>query len=471
MRFSFSKGLGYSIWPLKKNYIQMNAEFHPHEVKDIFRITVVSIVILIVIGFLSTGCTDTCEVDRSYTYFKPVYTTTEEIRSAVAFGTPQSVNQPGKIYFKDGMLFINEVGEGIHIIDNTNPSSPRQLSFVTIPGNFDMAAKGNYLYADSYIDLLVFDISNVNVVKMVKRVEGAFQAFGNLPFNFDSWQGVITSYEEATIEEVTEMDCASNGGGNIFFYAEAADASFVKFNSSGGATLMANSTSNAPATTAAGVGGSMARFAIYEDFLYTIDASSLYLFDITQIDDPQSGARVDIGWGIETLFPYEDKLFIGANNGMHIYDNANPEAPEHLSTYQHIQSCDPVVVEGDYAYVTLRSGNACQGFTNQLEIVDISDLRNPKAFQTYPMQNPHGLGVDGKCLFICEGEFGLKLFDKTDLTTIDDHLVANYTNVHAFDVIPLNGVLMMIGEDGLYQYEYDCEGKLELLSTIPVLAL
>ncbi|WOK09669.1 hypothetical protein [Imperialibacter roseus] len=447
----------------------MNAEFHPHEVKDIFRITVVSIVILIVIGFLSTGCTDTCEVDRSYTYFKPVYTTTEEIRSAVAFGTPQSVNQPGKIYFKDGILFINEVGEGIHIIDNTNPSSPRQLSFVTIPGNFDMAAKGNYLYADSYIDLLVFDISNVNDVKMVKRVEGAFQEFANLPFNFDAWSGVVTSYEEASVAEVSEIDCQTGGGGLIYYAVDAESA--VGFAS--GTKFVANTSGAAPATTSAdaGVGGSMARFAIYEDFLYTIDASSLYLFDITQLDDPQSGARVDIGWGIETLFPYEDKLFIGANNGMHIYDNANPEAPEHLSTYQHIQSCDPVVVEGDYAYVTLRSGNACQGFTNQLEIVDISDLKNPKSFQTYPMQNPHGLGVDGKCLFICEGEFGLKLFDKTDLTAIDDHLVANYTNMHAFDVIPLNGVLMMIGEDGLYQYEYDCEGKLELLSTIPVLAL
>ncbi|MEQ9100677.1 MAG: hypothetical protein RIF36_16830 [Imperialibacter sp.] len=447
----------------------MNTEFHPHEVRDIARITFTSIVILIVIGLLSTGCTDTCEVDRSYTYFKPVYTTTDEIRSAVAFGAPQSVNQPGKIYFKEGILFINEVGEGIHIIDNTNPSSPSQLSFVTIPGNFDMAAKGNYLYADSYIDLLVFDISNVNDVKMVKRVEGAFQEFANLPFNFDAWSGVVTSYEEASVAEVSEIDCQTGGGG-LIYYAANEDA-LVSFAS--GTKYVANTSGAAPATTSAeaGVGGSMARFAIYEDFLYTIDASSLYLFDITQLGDPQAGASVDIGWGIETLFPYEDKLFIGANNGMHIYDNVNPEAPEHLSTYQHIQSCDPVVVEGDYAYVTLRSGNACQGFTNQLEIVDISDLRNPKSFQTYPMQNPHGLGVDGKCLFICEGEFGLKLFDKTDLTAIDDHLVANYTNMHAFDVIPLNGVLMMIGADGLYQYEYDCEGKLELLSTIPVLAL
>ncbi len=446
----------------------MKTEFHPNEVNDIFSITLVSVIILLLVGFFSTSCTDKCEVDRQYTYFKPVYTTTEEIRNAVSFGAPQSVNQPGKIYFKEGILFINEVGKGIHLIDNTNPASPTQLSFVSIPGNFDMAAKGNHLYADSYIDLLVFDISDVNDIKMVKRVEGAFETFSNLPFNYDFGNGVLTSYEEATVAEVAAIDCES--GGEVLFFAASED-SFLRTNATSGAGFLVANSSSSPPPTSAGVGGSMARFAIYQDFLYTIDASSLYLFDIKQLDDPQVGARVDVGWGIETLFPYEDKLFIGANNGMHIYDNANPEAPQHLSTYAHIQSCDPVVVEGDYAYVTLRSGNACQGFTNQLEIVDISDLRNPKSFKTYPMQNPHGLGVDGKCLFICEGEFGLKLYDKTDLTAIDQHLVANYTSMHAFDVIPLNGVLMMIGEDGLYQYEYDCEGKLEMLSTIPVLAL
>ena len=446
----------------------MKAEFHPNEINDITRITLVTIVILITMGLLSTGCTDKCEVDRQYTYFKPVYTTSEEIRSAVAFGAPQSVSQPGKIYFKAGTLFINEVGEGIHIIDNSNPAAPRQVSFITIPGNFDMAAKGDFLYADSYVDLLVFDISDANDAKLVKRVEGAFEGFSNLPFHFDAWSGVVTSFEEATVDEVMEIDCQSSGG--IFFASEG--DSFLRSNTSG-VSFIAMSSSSAPATTSAdaGVGGSMARFAIYQDFLYTIDASSLYLFDISQLDDPKSGSRVDVGWGIETLFPHEDKLFIGANNGMHIYDNTNPEAPAHLSTYAHIQSCDPVVVEGDYAYVTLRSGTECQGFTNQLEIVDISDPRNPTLFQTYQMQNPHGLGVDGKCLFICEGEFGLKLFDKTDLTAIDENLVANFTERNAFDVIPLNGVLMMIGTDGLYQYAYDCEGKLELLSSIPVLAL
>ena len=39
---------------------------------------------------------------------------------------------------------------------------------------------------------------------------------------------------------------------------------------------------------------------------------------------------------------------------MFIYDNTNPQAPYFLSRFQHAEACDPVFVEGDYAYVTLR---------------------------------------------------------------------------------------------------------------------
>lgn len=388
----------------------MQEKFAPTDVKDIFRITLLTIAILFVIGLLSTACTDKCEVDRQYTYYKAVYTTTEEIRAAVSMEAPHNINQPGKIYFKDGILFINEVGKGVHLVDNSNAALPRQLGFVNIPGNFDIAARGNYLYADSYVDLLVFDISDIQNVREIYRVEGAFKEFANLPFFFDPWSSIITTYELASVDEVAEVECES---GNVLFLesgrALTNDAA-VRFDFV--ATSGADYAPSPAAAPDAGIGGSMARFSIYDDFLYTIDASSLYLFDISALDRPKPGAHIQVGWGIETLFSYGDKLFIGANNGMHIYDNANPQAPVHLSTYAHIQSCDPVVVQDNYAYVTLRSGNECQGFTNQLEIVDISDPGNPTLFKTYPMQHPHGLGVDGNCLFICEGEFGLKVFDK-----------------------------------------------------------
>ena len=65
---------------------------------------------------------------------------------------------PGKIYFKEGYIFINEELKGIHVIDNRNPENPQNIGFIEIPGNVDIAIKNNTLYADSYIDLGAIDI-------------------------------------------------------------------------------------------------------------------------------------------------------------------------------------------------------------------------------------------------------------------------------------------------------------------------
>ena len=75
---------------------------------------------------------------------------------------PQPINSVGKIYYKDGFMYVNEPGEGIHIIDNHNPSQPMPIKFLKIPGNFDLAIKGNTFYADSFVDLVALDISDVN---------------------------------------------------------------------------------------------------------------------------------------------------------------------------------------------------------------------------------------------------------------------------------------------------------------------
>lgn len=227
---------------------------------------------------------------------------------------------------------------------------------------------------------------------------------------------------------------------------------------------------NTGSAESAGVGGSMARFTIVDQHLYTIDDYNMQVFDITTLENPKAGNEIAVGFSIETIFPYKDKLFIGAQNGMHIFDNTNPENPTHLSTYEHITSCDPVIVQNDTAYVTLRDGTTCGGFANQLEVIDVTNPTHPSQVTTYAMEHPHGLGIDGNLLFVCEGEFGLKVFDASNAKKIDQHLLAHFKDIHAYDVIPLNQVLMMIGEDGLYQYDYSDPTDIKLLSKIPTIA-
>jgi hypothetical protein len=133
-----------------------------------------------------------------------------------------------------------------------------------------------------------------------------------------------------------------------------------------------------------------------------------------------------------------------------------------------VRSCDPVVVEGDLAYVTLRSGTTCQGFTNQLEVIDIKDLTNPVLLKIYPMTNPHGLGIDNKNLFICDGDDGLKIYDATDHLKISDNQLAHYKNINTYDVIPYNNVAIMTGKDGIYQFDYSNPKDIKLLSKVTI---
>lgn len=84
------------------------------------------------------------------------------------------------------------------------------------------------------------------------------------------------------------------------------------------------------------------------------------------------------------------------------------------------------------------------------------------------MTNPKGLGIADKTLFICDSQDGLKVYNAQDVMTIGENQLAHFSNIHAFDVIPYNNRLLMIGSDGLYQYDYSNLSNISLLSRIPV---
>jgi len=413
---------------------------------------------LLIIGFIFYSCTDECETTTTYWAQIPVFETTESIRSAFEIQEHRAINEPGRIYYKDGYVFINEVGKGFHVIDNRNPANPQKINFVNIPGNYDLAAKGDFMYVDSYVDLLVLDISKPNDIKQLNRLNSVFAGYHHYAHTFSEDQGILVEWKDSLVTFTETSPCGFGDDVAVNFLGAADDASNIS---------LSTDRSGITPGTESGVGGSLAKFTIYDNYLYTINENEMRLFDIAELDEPTQGEIIPLGWGIETIFPYGDKLFIGAVNGMHIYDNGIPEQPRLISTYEHINSCDPVVVQGDYAYVTLRSGTECQGFTNQLDIVDISDLSSPRLFKTYPMDNPHGLGIDGSCLFITEGDYGLKYFDVSNLNDIKR--INHDQSLHAIDVIPLNDVLMVIGNSGFHQYRYDCVNEqFEYLSTIDI---
>ncbi|MGB3777015.1 MAG: hypothetical protein WA960_01550 [Tunicatimonas sp.] len=414
---------------------------------------------------LGTACSDNVEITHRYTFMRPVYTPTAEIRNSFAVEAPRTLTGTGKIYYRAPYVFINQPGEGVHIINNTNPENPVNERFVNIPGNFDMAVLGNTMYADSYVDLLAIDISNVNNVRVVKRLERAFPAYNSWGFYWDEEAGIITRWEEDERVEVFEDELTAMNAPGLFRFRGGIARNDAVF--SRNASLASFSAEGSSVSSdGAGVGGSMARFAIADERLYTIDDYNLRVFSLENAESPVAGDTVPVGFAIETIFPFKDKLFIGSRSGMFIYDQSNPDRPQLISEFQHATSCDPVVANDSMAYVTLRSGNACEGFINQLDVIDIRDVTRPKLVKTYPMENPHGLGISGTTLFICEGDFGLKVLDATNSRDITG--LTHFKDVHAYDVTPLGEILMMVGDDGLYQYDYSDPAQVRQLSKLDI---
>jgi len=389
--------------------------------------------------FVVTGCTDYERVS----VFSPIYLSYAELRTPVMATDPVEIDTTGKIYVKDSYIYVNELYDGIHVIDNTDPSSPQKIAFLPIPGNVDMAIKGTTLYADSYVDLVAIDIADpLNAVE-VARIEDAFPYMTPSPWIAEDFVagsrvetpdesiGVVVGWELTRIERVRTDDffgVAFEGAGDL--------AAPTGVNRTGGT----------------GIGGSMARFTIVEPFLYALHESYIQLVRIDDPVNPSLWSTVDVGWGIETIFPYGNYLFIGSTTGMFIYDNTDPENPTKLSAFAHVTSCDPVVTQGDYAYVTLRAGSFCGGGVNRLDILDITDLTNPLLVESYAMQGPFGLGIDGATLFVCDGVAGLKVYDVTDPMNID--LMAFETSNETYDVILIPPVAIVVGPDGLDQYDY-----------------
>jgi hypothetical protein len=364
------------------------------------------------------------------------------------------MEKTGKFYFYNNFIFINEKNKGIHIINNEDPQSPQNIAFINIPGNIDMAVRDNILFADNYVDLLTIDINDINNPTILCRDEDVFSDYF---FNEELGYFVGTEATGRTVE----VDCSDpNFGSSNFFRGEFLLVDGIVAPTGG--DFDANAGGD-------GQGGSLARFTLYQDYLYVINRSELISYNIASPEKPEQSDITSVNWNIETLFPYEDNLFIGSQTGLFIYGLSNPEAPEYISQFNHANACDPVFVKDDIAYVTLRDGTFCQNFINQLDVIDVSTITDPQLIKSYDMEHPHGLSLRDNNLYLCEGEHGLKVFETGNLESIDDNRIEHIKNINAYDAISLSSNhLLVIGEDGLYQYDTTKPDDLDEISYFPV---
>ena len=393
---------------------------------------------------------------KTYTIYTPVYKTRAEVLADVNGNGPTPIQKAGKIYVKDNYIYLNEIDKGIHVIDNTDPSHPTQVAFLDIPGNQDIAVKGNILYADMYADLLALDISDLSHVTVTDTLHNLFTGRMYVNNTFAASDLVIIDWiaKDTTVvidpntpwTQCVSCPCPNCSLDNLtpgiaFFNASAASS---------------QGKSN-------GVAGSMARMVLMGDHLYALaESHTLGIIDVSDAAKPVIKSTTWAGLDLETIYPFEDKLFLGSSMGMFIFDLSNPEQPVKQGEFSHGRACDPVVTDGKYAYVTLHAGTYCGGDANELNVVDIKDLMNPSLVKSYALTKPTGLCKDGDLLFVCDDASGVRVYDATDVSNLKQ--LQHLDSDTPYDIIAGNNHALVVGKDGVYQYDYSDLNNIRQLS-------
>ena len=222
-------------------------------------------------NLLLTGCLKD-KVTETYAIFTPVYTLKSSVLAAINGNPGQAVAQPGQIYTKGSFIYLNDVNTGIHIIDNSDPTHPVQTAYLNIPGNQNIAIRGNILYADMYADLLAIDISNPQHAKII----GALWSFFTSRASTTDTGYVLTGFER--IRDTTFRTNAPSSQlyavpGGVFYAMNGSD--------------LPAANAAAASTTATGTAGSTATMTLIGDYLYAIpERHSLGVVNLTDSTHP-----------------------------------------------------------------------------------------------------------------------------------------------------------------------------------------
>lgn len=401
--------------------------------------------LLPLVGFtvLQMGCTKS-EQTKTYTIKRPVYEAKASILAHIN-SQPTAVGEAGKIFIKDNYIFLNEVDKGVHIINNSNNANPVEEAFLNIPGNQDIAVHDNILYADMYSDLLAIDISDVHNVKITKVVN-----------NFFTMRNFVNGY-------MIEQDKVITG-----WISKDTTVSIEDYNNLNNFPPCPNCSVNdmvrAAASSSKGIAGSMAKMILMDDHLFAItEPHSVGVVTLKTPASPQVIGNFSAGFDLETVYPFEGKLFLGSSSGMFMYDVSNPATPVKLGTFEHGRACDPVVTDGRYAYVTLRAGTNCGGAANELHVIDIKDLMAPVAVKTYQLTKPTGLAKQDAVLFVCDQNV-VRIYDASEVSNLKQ--VTTLPADEPYDVI-LNGKkALVVTKAGLFQYDFSNLQSIKQLSVV-----
>ncbi len=402
------------------------------------------------------SCTkDYGKVEVTYQEATAIYGDIEAIRSQPLNETIREITNPGKIYLGNDVILIGEEQEGIHVIDNSDPINPTSVNFINIPGNKEFFVKDNKIYAETYYDVVKIDFSDIHNAVLDSRAEYVFQDLwknGEQTLIGFSYKEVTTTldqkddfYQQVLAENEIYLDYAKN-----IIPKSALPSSF------------AGSGSN--------VSGTANRVTYTKEHVYIIGNNSMYIVADHSQGLKKVDSKTNIGDGVETIFPFEDNLYIGSRSAVNIFNISDPKQPIEAYEFEHATACDPVLPADGVAYVTLRTADfsACPGNTNSLLVLDTRDIYDVEQKKEIAMSSPFGMTIIGDDLYIGEGDNGLKIFDISN--KYEPELKKSLDNIIAYDVIPhptISNLILTTGLDGVSQYMINDNGEsLTLQSSI-----
>ncbi|HWB24521.1 MAG TPA: hypothetical protein VG738_03530 [Chitinophagaceae bacterium] len=388
--------------------------------------------------------------------YTPVYKSSGAVRAEISTGAPQAIASEGKLFLIGHYIFMSEPGKGIHIIDNSNPSSPVNKAFISIPGNLDVSVKGNTLYADCYNDLLVIDVSNIEHISCKTYLHNIFPDRAVILGAALPEGQVIVDWKVRD----TSADLAVSRGQGIWknneYYYSGPPVTWLSDQ-----TAFYAAASGPKSNT--GVAGSNSRLAIINNHLYAASDYTLASINISNPASPQVENIGSSGIDAQTIFPFNNKLFIGGSHGITIFSADNASAPVEEGSFGHYCCWDPIIADDTTAYITLHTGNMCDGTIDELDVLDVSDISNPKSIRNYTLTSPKGLWKDGNLLFICDGP-ELKIFNAAQPANI--MLLKEIALADTYDVICYNNIAYVSAKGGLYQFDYSNLNAIKQLSKI-----
>lgn len=317
---------------------------------------------------------------------------------------PTDITQAVNMSTYGDRLFVSDEAVGVHVYNVSDPASPAHMYTIPLHANHGNAVVGDVLYASDGYSIKAFHLGEESYVQ-VAEIAAA------------SWEPPNPPYYEP--HDGFGCSCSDN-------------------------TMSPRS---APAPSAS---SSYATFAVVGDYLYAVRDGQLAVINVSDPLKPFRAGVSHTDWEVETLQAAGGYLFMGGVRGMYIYSLDAPASPQLYGKLIHARACDPVVVEGTTAYVTLRSGAACGVTKDELLSVDISDPAAPALLCETDVPTPFGLATGPDRLFVSKGNNGFALYDVT--APDKPALVASWTDATR-DFIWDGTVLYSMTEGGVAIYD------------------